>query len=119
MPLSDKEIEHRVRRRAAVKRIREFIATKSAVNYDQTPYARELRRRIQANQQTHEYLLAELGRPNVSAVVKILVEREIREVGAERADIGGSECPGGQGFRVLRRVGIFAPCRKPLAVPRR
>jgi hypothetical protein len=48
MPLSDKEIEHRVRRRAAVKRIREFIATKSAVNYDQTPYARELRRRIQA-----------------------------------------------------------------------
>ncbi len=39
MPLSDKEIEHRVRRRAAVKRIREFIATKSAVNYDQTPYA--------------------------------------------------------------------------------
>jgi hypothetical protein len=41
----------------------------------ETPYARELRRRrIKANRQNREYLLAELGRPNLSAVVKTLVE---------------------------------------------
>ena len=114
MPLSDKEIEHRVRRRAAVKRIREFIATKSAVNYDQTPYARELRRRIQANQQTHEYLLAELGRPNVSAVVKTLVEREIQEVEIRSSAVKHRTINGRCRTGTIRRVippgcGVIAP----------
>ena len=95
----------------------------------ETPYARELRRRIQANQQTHEYLLAELGRPNVSAVVKTLVEREIQEVeirssavkhrtinGRCRTGTFRRVIPGGRGVIVPQQFDpvVFSLCRDRL-----
>jgi len=102
----------------------------------ETPCARELRRRrIKANRQNREYLLAELGRPNLSAVVKTLVEREIQEVemrpsavkhrtinGRCRTGTNGRVVPAGRGAiapRSIRPLLLRRHClwRHPMVQP--
>ena len=110
-PLSNEEKDRRARRRAAVAHARAIIT--AAKRDDLKFYPPEDCRVIKANRQKREFLLAELGRPNLSAVVKTLVEREIQEVeirssAVKHRTING-RCRTGTFRRVIPGRGVIAP----------